>query len=462
MTNSEDQEQNAVLNEEYKIWKKAVPVLYSHITTYKPLLSEPLNASGENTVPKKGQELCTFTFENILAPVVEQANSGVCSSTVYYSRGKTLYSFDVNLPQGLLTQDTSLISPISVPSATALKLTNEYKVISTNDKHEYVKIKKLPQHQLLSLDTGNNLTWNHCVSKNVSMTYECENTGAPVTDFEIYKTEMIATSSGEIIDYKTAKQLSNLKIPQGVFASVHTQQQAPRFKNTNELVYINNDGTQLLSADTRASTASTSPVINYSKTADYTPNSKFTCFDHSHLAETLFVTGSTDGLIKVWDSRMATTPVHTLFHTQNENSTSAGVSKIQFKPNSPMEFLSVCADYGFIYQWNLEPLVNYQQSLAARPAEDADEMEITELDNEELNSRCLKYVHTSGSRRKRSKTVSKLENQTTNSSGSMGSAEKRQIMLNQCEWNPYMDDVVGCLDNDGTLVVYKGWFGQQK
>ncbi|KAL6944965.1 hypothetical protein ACO0QE_002407 [Hanseniaspora vineae] len=458
MTDLRLQEQNAVLNEEYKIWKKAVPVLYSHITTYKPLLSEPLSTSGKDTIPKKDQELCTFTFENILTPVVEQANSGVCSSTVYYSRGKTLYSFDLNLPQGLLTQDTSLISPISVPSATALKLTNEYKIISTNNNHEYVKIKKLPEHQLLTLDTGGNLHWNHCVSKNVSMTYKCEGAANSVTDFEIYKTEKIATSSGEIIDYKTAKQLCNLNITQGVFASIHTQQQAPRFKNTNELVYINNDGTQLCVADTRTSIASTLPLLNYSHTADYTTNSKITCFDHSPLAETMFVTGSTDGLIKIWDSRMAATPIHTLFHTQNENSTTAAVSKIQFKPTSPMEFFSVCADYGFVYQWNLQPLVDYQQALAARPTEENEEMEITELDNEELNTKCLKYLHTSGSRRKRSK----ADHEVKLPSDPMEAEKKRQIMVNQCEWNPYMDDVVGCLDNDGTLVVYKGWFGQQK
>ncbi|CCD24949.1 uncharacterized protein NDAI_0E01330 [Naumovozyma dairenensis CBS 421] len=169
-------------------------------------------------------------------------------------------------------------------------------------------------------------------------------------------------------------------------------------------------------------------------------NGRMTSFDTSQVTNELFVTGFSTGIIKLWDVRAVETASNDLTHRQNGeepiqnelinlyHSGGDSVVDIQFSPTSSSDFLTV-GGTGNVYHWDMEYFFSRN---------DDDNEDVTNVAPEELQGQCLKFFHTGGSKR---------------TSGLFG---KR----NTVAWHPIIDNLVGTVDADSLVTVYKPFTGR--
>lgn len=150
-------------------------------------------------------------------------------------------------------------------------------------------------------------------------------------------------------------------------------------------------------------------------------NDYLTAYDVSPTIDTLLATGSKDGVIKLWDLRSLVAnsnsiqeSIFNFYHTDEDP-----ICDLHFSPTLSTDFLSV-GDSGNIYHWDLNEMTK-----------------INEYDTpdyiEETQQNILKFLHTGGGRR------------------SLGELTKK----NTVTWNTRVNGVVGCVDFDGLITVYK-------
>ncbi|CCH59238.1 hypothetical protein TBLA_0B04000 [Henningerozyma blattae CBS 6284] len=167
-------------------------------------------------------------------------------------------------------------------------------------------------------------------------------------------------------------------------------------------------------------------------------NGLLTSFDVSPVATSLFATGSDTGIVKLWDVRAVSnaavdlsnrqngedpiqTEIVTLHHAGGDN-----VVDIHFSETSSNEFVTV-GGTGDVYHWDMS-------SFMSEFDDDNDDTEVLNLPaTEEVNSTCLKFFHTGGSKR----------------------SPSNRGMKNTVAWHPVISDLIGTVDVDSLISVYK-------
>lgn len=173
-------------------------------------------------------------------------------------------------------------------------------------------------------------------------------------------------------------------------------------------------------------------------------NGRLTSFDTSQVTNELFVTGFSTGVIKLWDVRAVETATTDLTHRQNGedpiqnellslyHSGGDSVVDVQFSPTSSSEFLTV-GSTGNVYHWDTEYFFSKYDD------DNEDEASMDNATPEELQGQCLKFFHTGGSRR---------------------SSNSQFGKKNTVAWHPVIDDLVGTVDANSLVTVYKPFTGR--
>lgn len=457
MTN--DIKRNKLKNEEYKIWKKSVPSLYQHISSLKPKFDTRV----DNIL--KFDKRLIFTNE-----VVPDKTKGLLTTNVLYSQGSDIYEIGCALPLGAFYGD----------SKQTPKETTEEVLPDPDYGDAFAQIEKTPlkpkwafqgetvtkmihmgdalgDSSLLTMASNGSLAWfREGVKVPVHIMQEIMGPGTSfssihsythpnslaVSDFalsEDYETVVKCQSNGreeestlKIIDNSgnPGEALRRINIPATVTHSV-------RFFDNHLFATCSDDNT-IRFWDTRTEGK---PLWNLQD-----PNhGKILSFDTSPVVETLFATGSDTGIIKLWDIRAVAAATADLTNRQhgedpiqNEllnlyHSGGDSVVDVQFSYTSSSEFLTVGGS-GNVYQWDVEYFFSEYDD------DNGDTIDLDIAAADILQSRCLKFLHTGGSRR------------------SMGQHGKR----NTVAWHPVIDDLVGTVDNDSLITVYKAFSGRDE
>lgn len=168
---------------------------------------------------------------------------------------------------------------------------------------------------------------------------------------------------------------------------------------------------------------------------------KSCCFAVSPFVDTLFVTGTSNGAIKVWDLRAVVASVDAAVDpssNQGHNKVnelfkchhfySEQVSRIEFSAISPTEMITV-GDLGNVYHWDFEPVFSSS-------SETSEDFQGTIADEVEAES--MTFYHTEGCRRE------------------MGETNK----VNTVAYHSSIEDLVATVDSDGLLTVYRPFTGK--
>ncbi|KAH3902312.1 uncharacterized protein SCODWIG_03000 [Saccharomycodes ludwigii] len=550
---------NMVINEEFKIWKKSVPMLYQHITTYKPGFLKKFTK--ESIIPKK------FIFQPDKTIKDEKFTDTIIDTPLYYSYGSEVYQLDCKLPKGLMSND-NLNSDNDIEADQLLFGSGDINNVHESDQNRSIfsyqgeDIIKLQTYKtiggkntnnngkLLVMSTSGSLAWfDRNVSKypykviteyvGPSTSYSVihdnhissgkRTTGKPplyiqsgiasdnmFCDFAVSESgETIVKTHGangsiiKIVDNysRPGQVLNTLKLGDST-NYVHTV----RFMDNNIFACCSTDNT-IKFYDCRAldSDIDRKPIWDiHTSTVE---NETLLSFDISPHVETFLLTGSSAGNIKLWDLRSCLASDDTIIKGTKElgllyHENADPVIDIQFSPHLATEFLSVGSQSGFIYHWDINPIMQIWEEKRAKlekreklkeerkkmkkardrvRQENGEDVNIEDDDDDDDNendidvmgstnegkdqknkaqttsssstkehdedfdysmsseeydvlvSSCIKFLHTSGGRRK-----------------------KRCCYKNQVYWHPDIDGVIGCIDSDGTFELYKGYYGKDK
>ncbi|CCF59224.1 hypothetical protein KAFR_0G01900 [Kazachstania africana CBS 2517] len=165
-------------------------------------------------------------------------------------------------------------------------------------------------------------------------------------------------------------------------------------------------------------------------------NGRLTAFDSSTVTNNLFVTGFSTGIVKLWDVRAVETATTDLTNRQNGedpiqkeianfyHSGGDTVADVQFSYTSPYDVVTVGGS-GNIYHWDMEyAMSNYDEADLGNLPQEA---------SEELQAQTLKFLHTGGSRR----------------------TAQQKGFRNTVAYHPVVDGLVGNVDDDGLISIYK-------
>lgn len=167
-------------------------------------------------------------------------------------------------------------------------------------------------------------------------------------------------------------------------------------------------------------------------------NGLVTSFDASTLTESLFVTGSSTGVIKLWDARAVRAATMDLTHRQNGedpcqkelamlyHSGGDSVVDVQFAETASSEFLTVGGS-GSIYQWDMEYFFSKNDD------DNADDGDVAMSDRNDLQGECLKFFH-----------------RDTSLSAYAGTRHRYTVAS-----HPLVDNMVAYVRPDSNITVYK-------
>ncbi|SCU79884.1 LAFA_0B06260g1_1 [Lachancea sp. 'fantastica'] len=429
---------NKIRNEEFKIWKKAVPSLYQHISTFKP----PYTTLFESV--EKFPKAVAFTHK--IAPNKE---AGTMIASLLCSQGGDIYEVEFQLPLGLYTSDDDLKDPKYGTAFAAIASIGKMEPKWTYQGQTVTKIEYVggSYADAVVMTSNGSLAWfkEDCkvpvfvmeelvgVSTSFSQIHNQEQSRSVKTDFAVSEdVETLVKSqpsmaSGQEQDRSLLKVVDNAQNPGQLVRAIPISStsftQVIRFLD-NHLFCTCSDDSTVRFYDLRGNGE---PLWSMADPHD----GKLLSLDVSPMIESLFMTGSETGVLKLWDLRTIIAclenkeePVEIakLFHSAADP-----VVDVKFGISSPTEILSVGGS-GNVYHWDLEPLFSQE----AAEAEDL-------ADAEELQQQCLKFIHTGGGRRQ-----TEFYNQ-------------RETVA----WHPLISGLVGCVDPDGLLTVYKGFYGKE-
>ncbi|QLQ81458.1 hypothetical protein HG537_0F02190 [Torulaspora globosa] len=451
-----DIKKNKVRNEEYKIWKKTVPFLYQHISSVRPKFS-----SRTDDILKSEKRL-TFSDK-----VVPDKKKGLLSTSALYSQGSDIYEIECDLPLGVFyerSEEDSEKLPDPDYGDAFVKAQEEVPTAKWTFLGESItKLtylgSGLGDTNLLAMSKNGSLAWfRNGIKVPVHIMQEIMGPGTSfgsihsftrpeqlsVSDFALsddFETLVKCQSNGKE-EESILKIVDNSGTPGEVLRKIYipaTVTHTVRFFD-NHLFATCSDDNILRFWDTRTEGK---PLWDLK---DTTPNhGKMLSFDVSPVVDTLFATGTDTGIVKVWDVRAvvaATTDYSKRQHgqepEQNElvnfyHSGGDSVIDLQWSYTSSSEFLTVGGS-GNVYQWDLD----YYFSEYGDENADTIDMDIAKADL--LQSQCLKFLHTGGSRR------------------SIGANGKR----NTVAYHPVIDDLVGVVDQDSLITVYKAFTGRDE
>lgn len=421
---------NKVRNEEFKIWKKSIPSLYQHISSLQPTFISKREPS--STVPK------TVTFTDKLAV---DKKKGLLTTSLYYSLASDVYEVDVQLPLGTSCSGSG---ELPLPNYDNF-VTDPVEPIWSFDGDYIIKLvqKETPNSNAIAMTEGGSLAWFKEGTKAPLQVFRESTNVKSVGDFALQK-------NGEKVIVKTqprsiegdAKAESYLKLVDNsnkVGELIRTYR-IPNTMATHTVKFHNStlfsscsDDNQLRFWDTRTGDT---PVWTMNDAKDGT----ITSYDVSSSIDTLFVTGSETGTLKLWDLR--STLVQSSASPADDSNSGEIVSlfqtgkdpvvDVQFSPLAPEKILSV-GETGNVYHWDLEYLV-------AGPESTEDTTNADDTSYEDLQDHFLKFLHTGGGRRT--------------------SSQKASYTRRTVAQHSRIRDIVATVDEDGFLTVYKGFYGR--
>ncbi|QLL30937.1 hypothetical protein HG536_0A07520 [Torulaspora globosa] len=448
-----DIKKNKVRNEEYKIWKKTVPFLYQHISSVRPKFSSRVDDA------LKSEKRLTFSDK-----VIPDKKKGLLSTSVLYSQGSDIYEIDCELPLGAFYERSDEDAGKTLPDPdygdAFVRAQEEVPTAKWTFLGESVtKLAYLGSgpgdSNLLAMSKNGSLAWfRNGIKVPVHIMQEIMGPGTSFSSIHSYTSpeELSVSDFALSDDFETlvkcqsngkeeesiVKIVDNSGTPGEVLRKINipaTVTHTVRFFD-NHLFATCSDDNVLRFWDTRTEGK---PLWDLKD-----PNhGRILSFDVSPVVDTLFATGTDTGIVKVWDVRAvvaATTDYTNRQHgqdpEQNElinfyHSGGDSVVDVQFSYTSSSEFLTVGGS-GNVYQWDLD----YFFSEYGDENADTVDMDIAKADV--LQSQCLKFLHTGGSRR------------------SIGANGKR----NTVAYHPVIDDLVGVVDQDSLITVYKAFTGR--
>lgn len=439
---------NKISNEEFKIWKKSIPLLYNHITSVKPKLNsyESLHVNQDSE-----QKSIAFTDD-----IKAHEDEGTLSCRLLLSRGGDVYSITTQAPLGLYCNRTDS-GELASPEYYDMLHDVEHCHVNPSWHWEHKEVSKIQSIKYSSAElrfiaqaTDGSIAWFQenqrtpiYQKSNETLPEKSILHGMPLVDFQISKdcSRILGSqyngpggnSSVRLIDATAGRSgdVIDQIMLEGTIAS-----QTVRFIDHDLAGICSDDGSMRL-WDLRSKERPR--VINFGHS--------LTTFNVSPFIDNLIVTGSENGVIRLWDLRCLSDmseehssngalKTNVITETSNEiegdgsgeevlqvqHFDNKPVVNIEFSPLKPEELLSV-GSTGNVYHWDTK---YFFESFDM-------EDDQTPSNQEELQSELLSFFHTGGSRR------------------SLGSISKK----NTVALHPLIHDLVSTVDADGLLTVYQ-------
>lgn len=422
---------NKLINEQFKVWKKTIPSLYQYITSFKARYAsanEAMNSFNKSIV-----------FTKSIEPDKEK---GIIRSSALVSIGDAIYEISFFVPLGIHLEDSA--SDVELPDpafennpAFTEAIQPLWRVHNKSiNKMIFIGDKKV---YFVALCSDGTVAWfkSDCqesiniLAPSNSLEIDCKEISAVDLTISIDGSKLVriqAVDSVEkysiitVIDNKICigKELASITIPN--ILTNHVE-----FHNNNLFSVCCSDNT-LRFWDTRNISSDSIWQLREINKND----GSITCFDVFTTLEVLFVTGSDNGVTKLWDLRSVIAAgdkqqpeaLIRLYHPDNDP-----IADLLFSVSSPTVFVTV-GQSGNVYHWDICYL--FQQV----PKEDVED----DLPSEDFQQQCLTFLHTGGGRR------------------SLGKISKK----NTVAWHDSIGDLIGCVDFDGLITVYKPYLGREE
>ncbi|CCK67996.1 WD40 repeat domain-containing protein KNAG_0A03080 [Huiozyma naganishii CBS 8797] len=431
-----------------KIWRRSAPSLYHHISSVKPQF-----------MTRVGDELDkTIAFRSEIIP--DKAKETLTTSLLY-SQGSDIYEIDCALPLGSFYGKKSS-GDAAVATAAPVKheaegggafCDIEDKKLSPKWVYSGETVSKMcylddsEDSTIIAMSKNGSLAWFrdgirvpiHIVQEMMgpmtsfaAMHSHVRPQALAISDFglsENLETLVKSQSNGSEED-SILKIVDNAGKPGEVLRTMHvpgtTVTHTVRFFDNYTFGSCSDDNTirfwDIRTAD--------KPIFSLSEPK----NGKLTAFDASQITNELFVTGTSTGVIKLWDIRSVEFATTDLTHRQNGHdpiqtelvnlyhSGGDSVADVQFSPTSSSEFATVGGS-GNVYHWDMEFFFSQNDdddagATAKLPAP------------EELQGQCLKFFH-------------------------IGNNQQKRNVKNSVAWHPTIDDLVCTVDDTSLISVYK-------
>ncbi|KAK5780018.1 uncharacterized protein PWA37_001607 [Arxiozyma heterogenica] len=453
------------------LWRRSTPSLYHHLSSFKP--------SFISSVDNMRKLHKTIIFRSEVIPDKER---GFLSTSLLYSQGSDIYEIDCNLPLGSFYKESeSLLSGGFENKETSDSIHKDNKDINA---FEDASTKKLNSKWIYSGETIAKMAYLDdsedstviVMSKNGSLAWFRDGIKVPihivqemmgpstsfsaihshkrpndlaVSDFGLSESleTLVKSQANGTEENSILKIVDNSGKPGEILRVIHvpgtTVTHTVRFFDNNIFGLCSDDNTVRF-WDVRTANE---PIFSLSEPK----NGKLTAFDASQVTNELFITGTSTGVIKLWDIRAVEFASKDLSYRQNGedpiqnelvslcHSGGDSVIDVQFSKISSAEFLTV-GNTGNVYHWDMEYFFsrndddNEQQYSTSKRVRRTTTNSIPAL--EELQGQCLKFFHSG----------------VSNNNGSSSSKFGRK---NTVAWHPIIDDLV-CTVNDSSLVsVYK-------
>ncbi|AMD19054.1 HBR153Cp [Eremothecium sinecaudum] len=430
------------MNEQFKVWKKTIPSLYQYITSFKPRYA--LDA----------EDLCTlnkcFVFTHKIVP---QKDKGVLEASALIAMGSRIFQIDCILPLGLHVEEPESSSEPVLPDPQFGESPIPHDSLQPvwifpGKNISSVQFMDGPHFRAVAMCTDGSLGWFKEGSENPLYVLDGKgpaNSGSS-TNGQSAKTEnskYIANEFAVSQDGSVIVRVQSVSSGNDVHCTlqvVDNSENISKVKHSTTLQNICVTNVKFHNKYLFGMCCSDNKLGFWDvRTAgkaiwwlnEDKEDGSLTCFETSPILDMLFLTGTDSGSIKLWDFRSVVagskgepaTELLRLYHQDNDP-----VVDIKFALNSPTTFVTI-GKSGNIYHWDIEYMLQ-------QISEEDSEEELPTL--EDIQQQCLTFLHTGGGRR------------------SLGTNVKR----NTVAWHRDFSDVIGCIDSDGLVTIYKPYFGR--
>ncbi|AAS51342.2 ACR116Wp [Eremothecium gossypii ATCC 10895] len=414
---------NKIKNEQFKVWKKTIPSLYQYITSLKPRYASPAGVAGSV------RKTIAFTDE-----AERRMENGVLHTSVLVSLGRDVYRQGCVLPLGVHLEEADGGGALPDPEfEDSMGLQEQLRPVWTHPSADVAGMAYVGRADVAAVvvATDGSVAWFRSGAPRPVQTLPPVAGSVAEVDLAVSEDGQLAVVVQSGIDGDNAHTVLRVvdngdalgKVLHTVRLSEAAVVHAVKFQGSHIFVTCSSDNTvRFWDARTPAE-----PLWHLHGVRD----GRFVAVAPSPLVGTVFATGSDTGVIKLWDIRAviaATADEPAAELTRLVHPDGDAVVELLFSADTPTQFVSVGAP-GNVYHWDVEPLLQL-------PGED--DPNESARDSDELQQQCLKFLHTVGGRR------------------TLGPIPKRKTVA----WHPTFGDVVGCIDADGLITVYKPYFGR--
>lgn len=434
-TLAEEARLNKISNEEFKIWKKAVPTFYQHISTFKPSLQKHV------TNQSKIQKTVAFTDK-----IFPDRTKGTLTTSVLLALGNDIYEIDVILPIGAHLTGQEASCKVEPQYEAFLKTFEQTKFepkwrVDNNDtvaKLYYINSNDI---KFVAVTNNGSVLWfkdeintavTSCLaepqgaSTAIKVNSDISNDLSTIVVVTTSTKESVSTSKIKIID--NVEKVGDEK--RTILLNDSFVCETCKFLNGKDTIALCNNNSTIKLWD--LNNTEDTPFLEFIDNTE----GKLTSIGNSKIVSTLFATGSDNGIIKLWDLRSLSHDKKIEIGKDTESIREVAllshfdedpVSDIIFSPSSACKFVTVGRS-GNVYHWDMEYLFSKDQDVDKDGKNSDDESIISSV----LQAECLSFYHTGGFRRLRTDGSKK----------------------NTVACNSIIDDLVCTVDADDLLTVY--------